>query len=692
MATATAVQTGARAFRQVAEISARRSSRGNITPLFSPFRVPVIRHAGSCISGIPLPTGASMHGRIGACGYRQNFLVSKRFSISAQTVSSMAAPAEAKGTATAVDERVAALRAVMETVDCGQGVKGVHAYIIPSEDAHQSEYSPGCFARREFISRFTGSAGIAAVTATEACLWTDGRYFLQAAAELPAGWTLMRSGQPGVPDLQDWLAKTLPPGSRVGVDPALHSAGALKEMREVLGRAGSEVVPIPGVNLVDRVWGDARPAVPMTPVRIHPEKYAGRSVADKLADVRKDMREAEAGALIVALLDEVAWLFNLRGGDVPHVPVSLAYAIVELEAVTLFIDERKLGDPVKQHLQANGVTLQPYDGMLPAVYNLGLAGTKLWMDPAKVNAAIFGAAVAGDDMRIAQASVQKKKGGAPGGKGKGKKGGEGATAKGFGAAKADGKEEEAASSVNSAKSSAEPMGVHAYPSPVMIYKAMKNEAELEGMRACHIRDGAALAEFWCWLEEEIAAGKTPSEYLVGEKLKSFREAAGGFLDTSFDTIAGSGANGAVIHYRAQKDTCRNVNADDLFLLDSGGQYEDGTTDITRTVHFGTPTERQKECFTRVLQGHIALDQQVFPEGTPGFALDILARKELWKFGLDYRHGTGHGVGAALGVHEGPQSVSPRFGNMTGLKAGMIVSNEPGYYEDGQFGIRIEVGP
>lgn len=226
-------------------------------------------------------------------------------------------------------------------------------------------------------------------------------------------------------------------------------------------------------------------------------------------------------------------------------------------------------------------------------------------------------------------------------------------------------------------------------SPVALAKSVKNDAEIEGMKNSHLRDAAALAEFWCWLEEEICKSVPLTEVQIAEKLLEFRQKQDGFIETSFDTISGYGANGAIIHYRPTPESCSSVGSDNLFLLDSGAQYIDGTTDITRTVHFGEASPRQKECFTRVLQGHIALDQAVFPERTPGFVLDVLARSSLWKIGLDYRHGTGHGVGAALNVHEGPQSISYRYGNLTALQKGMIVSNEPGYYEDNSFGIRIE---
>ncbi|KAJ0079247.1 hypothetical protein Patl1_22630 [Pistacia atlantica] len=288
--------------------------------------------------------------------------------------------------------------------------------------------------------------------------------------------------------------------------------------------------------------------------------------------------------------------------------------------------------------------------------SLAAQGVRLWLDPSSVNAAIMNTYKIANERYLESIENKKKSKTKMYGDTNGHSGG--------------------------------PTGVFK-TSPVAVAKALKNSAELEGMRNSHLRDAAALAQFWVWLEEELYNGVKLTEVDVADKLLEFRPKQAGFIDTSFDTISGSGANGAIIHYKPEADNCSVVDSNKLFLLDSGAQYEDGTTDITRTVHFGEPTARQKECFTRVLQGHIALDQAIFPESTPGFVLDPFARSFLWKIGLDYRHGTGHGVGAALNVHEGPQSISYRYGNMTPLMEGMIVSNEPGYYEDHAFGIRIE---
>eukprot|EP00271_Cylindrocystis_brebissonii_P013010 TRINITY_DN32551_c0_g1_i1.p1 TRINITY_DN32551_c0_g1~~TRINITY_DN32551_c0_g1_i1.p1 ORF type:complete len:748 (-),score=129.37 TRINITY_DN32551_c0_g1_i1:498-2741(-) len=553
------------------------------------------------------------------------------------------------------DERLMKLREEMRKANGGEGVD---AYIIPSEDPHQSEYSSPRFQRRKFISRFSGSAGTAVVTHDHAALWTDGRYFLQAAQQLGPEWTLMRSMQVGVPDLEDWLKDTLPENSRVGIDPYLHSTNSVRDLASALAQRGSVVVPVvqgeredekeeDGWNLVDRVWGSELPPSPPVPLRVHPLTLAGKSVDAKLSEIRKELKEAGATGLVVSLLDEVMWLFNLRGGDIPHSPVTFSYGLVEMEAATFFVEEAKLTPDVKQHLAEAGVTVKPYSALAEEIRRAAAEGVQLLLDPARISYA-----VAGVFEEACEKYFEAQNGGVTG----------------------DGTRGPA---------------IIARPSPVSLAKAIKNSAELEGMRQAHLRDGAALAEFWAWLEGEVASGRAVSEVEVGTELEKFRAKQEGFLDTSFDTIAGSGPNGAIIHYSAEEATCGTVTDKKMLLLDSGGQYVDGTTDITRTVHLGQPNGYQKNCFTRVLKGHIALDQAIFPEGSPGFVLDVLARSALWQIGLDYRHGTGHGVGAALNVHEGPQGISPRFGNLTGLQPGMIISNEPGYYEDGSFGIRIE---
>ncbi|CAO2832723.1 unnamed protein product [Amaranthus hypochondriacus] len=544
------------------------------------------------------------------------------------------------------DEKLRALRELFSK----PGV-GIDAYIIPSQDAHQSEFIAECYMRRAYISGFTGSAGTAVVTKDKAALWTDGRYFLQAEKQLSSDWVLMRAGNVGVPSMSEWLNDVLNPGSRVGIDPFLFSIDAAEELREDISKNSHELVLLSETNLVDEIWKDLRPKPPCKPVRLHDLKYAGVDVSWKLSWLRSQLQNDGCSAIVITKLDEIAWLLNLRGSDIPNSPVMYAYLIVETDRCNLFIDDSKITSEVMEYLQNAGVELKPYDFILKAVESLAVGGARLLIDSATVNAAIV------NSFKLA-AKIHDKKG-------------------------------HNSKSYNSSNGSFEGATVVYRSSPISIAKALKNSAEIEGMRNSHLRDAAALAQFWSWLETELYNGVTLTEVEVADRLLEFRSKQDGFVDTSFDTISGSGPNGAIIHYKPEPDNCSVVDPKKLFLLDSGAQYVDGTTDITRTVHFGEPTAREKECFTRVLQGHIALDQAVFPDNTPGFVLDAFARSSLWKIGLDYRHGTGHGVGAALNVHEGPQSISFRFGNMTPLQKGMIVSNEPGYYEDHAFGIRIE---
>ncbi|XP_021772939.1 probable Xaa-Pro aminopeptidase P isoform X2 [Chenopodium quinoa] len=512
-----------------------------------------------------------------------------------------------------------------------------------------SEFIAECYMRRAYISGFTGSAGTAVVTKDKAALWTDGRYFLQAEKQLSSDWILMRAGNMGVPTMSEWLNDVLTPGSRVGIDPFLFSFDAAEELREDISKKNHELVLLSKTNLVDENWKDSRPKPPRKPVRLHELKYAGVDVSSKLSWLRSQLANDGCSAMVITKLDEIAWLLNLRGSDIPHSPVMYAYLVVETDQSKLFIDDSKITSEVMGYLQNAGVELRPYDSILNAVENLALEGARLLIDTATVNAAIANTfkSASNNKKEYKSRSYGSSNGGSNG-----------------------------ATAVYSS-------------SPISLAKALKNHAEIEGMRNSHLRDAAAVAQFWSWLEAEISKGVTLTEVEVADKLLEFRSKHDGFVDTSFDTISGSGPNGAIIHYKPEPDSCSIVDPEKLFLLDSGAQYIDGTTDITRTVHFGEPTSREKECFTRVLQGHITLDQAVFPENTPGFVLDSFARSSLWKIGLDYRHGTGHGVGAALNVHEGPQSISFRFGNLTPLQKGMIVSNEPGYYEDHAFGIRIE---
>ncbi|CDH55410.1 creatinase aminopeptidase [Lichtheimia corymbifera JMRC:FSU:9682] len=521
-------------------------------------------------------------------------------------------------------DRLAALRAQMKSQEYN-----VDAFLIPSEDSHQSEYIADCDKRRHWISGFTGSAGFAIVSTHEAALFTDGRYFLQASEQLDSNWTLMKQGLPGVPTWQEYLVKNLPAGSRIGVDPKLITASDARQLSSSLSTVGSSLVVIHD-NLVDKAWGAERPSAPKDHVIVHPITFAGKSHADKLEDLRKYIVEKGAYGVVVSALDEVAWLFNLRGSDVECNPVFYSYAIISKADAVLYVDPAKVPDAVKEHLGSH-VILKPYDAIFDDLRKLsetlGASGEKLIAN-SKTSLAVEVAA--GKD------NIQEER-----------------------------------SFINDAK-------------------AIKNEAELKGMRDCHLRDAAALVHYFAWLENQLKAGTKLDEVDGADKLESFRAQQADYVGLSFDTISSTGENGAIIHYKPEKETCKVIDIKQIYLCDSGGQYKDGTTDVTRTYHFGEPTAYEKRCFTRVLQGHIAVDSAVFPQGTTGFLLDPFARHALWKDGLDFRHGTGHGVGSFLNVHEGPQGIGVRIAyNDTPLAVGMTVTDEPGYYEDGKFGIRIE---
>jgi len=512
---------------------------------------------------------------------------------------------------------------------------GLDAYIIYSEDAHQSEYTPECDKRRAFVSGFTGSAGIAVVTLNEAALWTDGRYFLQADKQLSPreSWQLMKMLLPETPSIQDWLIRVLPKGAKVGLDPKLVSNGTARTLRQAFELGGLEFHPVFD-NLVDKVWTD-KPNIPTTPVFVHRMEFAGRSHLEKIKYVAQKLQDEKADALVVSALDEIAWLFNLRGSDVTYNPVFISYALVTKDALAkLFILPSKVNDSqeVVKHLAEAQVEVLPYDKIFEEIQELGRQRKKVWLDPVKGSLALFSLIA-----EINPALILEK----------------------F--------------------------------SPITYAKSIKNEAELEGLRRCHLRDARALITFLCWIEERIQGGDTSlNEWVVAQKLDSLRGEQDLFVSLSFPTISSSGANAAVIHYSPEAENAAPIRKDWIYLVDSGGQYRDGTTDVTRTVHFGTPTHLEKRNFTLVLQGHINLATAVFPEGTIGNQLDLLARTPLWKHGLDYRHGTGHGVGAFLNVHEGPQSVSFReSAYKQPMEAGMTITDEPGYYEDGQYGIRIE---
>ncbi|KAI5740276.1 hypothetical protein M8J76_002331 [Diaphorina citri] len=520
------------------------------------------------------------------------------------------------------------LRAIMKTNT--HVPEAIQAYIVTSQDAHTSEYLADADQRRAFVSGFTGSAGVAIVTTDKALLWTDGRYHLQASQELDNNWTLMKAGLPTTLSEKEWLVKNLPAGSKVGVDPALITFQEFKNYETEFENGGLTMLPIK-TNLVDLVW-ENKPGVPngtVTPLGL---KYTGKTIDKKLEQVREKMNEKKATVLVLTALDEVAYMLNLRGTDIPYNPVFFSYLIITNNDVHLFIPESKMSADIQNHFNSENcpISIHPYDAiqsfLSELVSKLG-ANEKVWIS---------------EYSNYALVSLVPKK------------------------------------------------SLVSEITPVNLMKAVKNPVEVQGMINSHIRDAAALITYLAWLEKEVLAGKHVTEISGATKLEQFRSQQEDFVGLSFETISSSGSNGAIIHYSPKPETDRPITAQEMYLVDSGGQYKDGTTDVTRTVHFGTPTEFEKECYTRVFKGCVALARTVFPEKLKGHAIDAIARHNLWSVGLDYLHGTGHGIGSYLNVHEGPISVSylPKATD-SGILADMFISDEPGYYEDGKFGIRIE---
>lgn len=507
----------------------------------------------------------------------------------------------------------------------------IDAYVIPSEDEHASEYPAESDLRRGYISGFSGSAGCAVVTQSQAALFTDGRYFLQAGQQLePKVWTLMKQGEPSVPTWQEYLSKNVAAKSRIGMDTSLISAEDARSISTELTKVGSSLVGLEN-NLVDAIWQD-RPSRPSEKVFVLDEKYAGRSTSSKVQEVKSELKKKgnNVKGFIANMLDEVAWLFNLRGSDVPYNPVFFAFAIVLLDKTYLYVNQAQIDDSVTSYL-GREVEIRDYTKFYSDLKDLGAKldkGSKILIG--KRASLAVQQALGGEDKVMIDRSI------------------------------------------------------------IGDQRSVKNETEIEGFRACHIRDGAALASYFAWLEERLNKGESITESQAADELESCRQKLEHFRGLSFTTISSTGPNGAIIHYSPDPKTCPAIDPKQIYLCDSGAQFTDGTTDVTRTWHFGQPQADEIRAFTRVLQGHIAIDRAVFPQGTTGYLLDPLARRPLWGEGLDFKHGVGHGVGHFLNVHEGPQGIGTRaVFNDTSLKDGMVISNEPGYYKDGSWGIRIE---
>lgn len=518
------------------------------------------------------------------------------------------------------DEKLELLRKLMQERDFS-------AYIIPTDDFHSSEYVGSYFKAREYMSGFTGSAGTLVVLPDQAALWTDGRYFLQAAEQLKGSQiTLMRSGQPGVPSIEEYLRDHLKEKAVVGFDGRTVTRRFVELVR---AKTDEKQIVFDGrEDLVGKVW-EERPALSKEPVWELDVRYAGKGRTEKIQEVRGKMQEKKADYLLLTALDEVAWLFNLRGGDIAYTPVFLSYLLLTMEQTSLFVHEEIVTEELKAKLLQEGVELQPYDAIEETVRNLP-AGKRIWLDSSVVN------------YRLTE-------------------------------------------------SIPESVEILDQRSPVVLMKAVKNPTEMANMRAAHVKDGVAVTRFIHWLKMNVGRA-TITEMSAAEKLESFRAQMDGYLEQSFAPIIAYGPHGAIVHYAATEQTNAAMEAESFCLADTGGHYREGTTDITRTIALGALTGEEKKDYTLVLRGNLALGAAKFLEGVSGQNLDILARQPLWEAGLDYNHGTGHGVGYILGVHEGPQRFHWRTApgaKSIALEEGMIISNEPGLYLEGKFGVRLE---
>jgi Xaa-Pro aminopeptidase len=516
--------------------------------------------------------------------------------------------------ATQCAPRLAALRAELAR-------RGLDGFLVPRADEHQGEYVPRRAERLAWLTAFTGSAGAAAVLPEKAAVFVDGRYTLQVRQQ-----TDTRLFEPR--DLVSegpvaWLQAHAGSGMRIGYDPWLHTANGVESFRAAVAQAHATLVPC-DTNPIDAVWSD-QPGPPLARAVAHSIAFAGEAAESKRMRIAEELKQHGVDAGVITLPDSICWLLNIRGGDIPHTPFVLAFAVQHADGSTdLFMDSRKSSPELTQHL-GNAVRLREPQEFSNAL--AGLKGKTVLADAANCAAAVFD--------RLEQAGAAIRRG----------------------------------------------------PDPCQLPKACKNAVEIEGARQAHIRDGAALTRFLAWIAREAPGGHL-TEIEAAEALEGYRRAADSLVDLSFDSISGAAPHAAIPHYRVTRSSNRAINRDEIFLIDSGAQYPDGTTDVTRTVIVGEPTAEMRDRFTRVLKGHIALATARFPEGTTGAALDAFARRPLWEAGLDYDHGTGHGVGAYLSVHEGPQNISKRPVAQV-LKPGMICSNEPGYYKAGEYGIRIE---
>ncbi|WP_456407408.1 aminopeptidase P family protein [Caldithrix abyssi] len=501
----------------------------------------------------------------------------------------------------------------------------IDAYVVLSTDPHASEYVPALWQRRAWLSGFDGSAGDVVVTMKKAGLWTDSRYFLQAEQQLQGtGIDLYKAGLPETPDMLTFLKQELNEGQTVGIDPRVISYQQASQWQKELALRKIKMKFLEE-NLVDALWED-QPEMPQDPIMVWEDKYAGESVESKLARIRQKMAEKGCQTHVLTQLDAIAWTFNIRSRDVDYNPVVIAYAVITEDEAELFVHKKKVTRALKKHLKGLA-KIRHYDNFKKRLLKLARRKTRVWLDGSSVNYWV--------------AMLLQKR-----------------------------------------------CELFLEESPVTLFKAIKNETELAGMRACHIRDGVAMVRFLKWLEENVPQGGV-TEMSAAQRLEKFRAEQSLYQGPSFETISAYGEHGAIVHYACSPETDVELKPEGIYLIDSGGQYLDGTTDITRTLALGEPTEEQRDRFTRILKGHIDLAIASFPVGTQGIQLDTLARKALWEIGQNYGHGTGHGVGAFLSVHEGPQGISFYRGIGVPLEVGMVCSNEPGFYKAGEYGMRVE---
>lgn len=513
-------------------------------------------------------------------------------------------------------DRVKSLRQIMDE-------RQLAAFIIPGTDPHLSEYSADHWKARGWISGFNGSAGTAVVTKTQAGLWTDSRYFLQAGIQLEGSdFTLFKEGLPETPSIREWLAATLPSGSTVGIDGSMFSYGEALQLKHFLEEKGLSLIS--DFTPFEKIWND-RPSVPDDPIFVYPEEYSGESLESKVSKILNKIKTEDANAILLAALDEIAWILNIRGTDVPCNPVAICYAYLSDKERVLFVDAKKIDAVTAEYLKKNGIKLVQYEKIYDFLNNLP-ESEAIFIDPRKINYSLVNAI--SSDRKII-----------------------------FG------------------------------NSPIAWEKSLKNETEIAGFKDAMMRDGVALVHFFRWLESHVKDGNV-TEITISEKLREYRSQQALYIGESFSTIAGFNAHGAIVHYSATPETNATLKPEGFLLIDSGAQYLDGTTDITRTIALGELSAKQKRDFTLVLKGHIGIATCRFPQGTRGSQIDILARRFLWNEGLNYLHGTGHGIGHFLNVHEGPQNIRLEE-NPTPLTPGMVTSNEPGVYIAGEYGIRTE---